>query len=69
MAKPKLSTPLPKSLWAIVDGLGRYRYCNGLGIPELFKNRWEANNQNTHGQNGDRVIKVTLYHPVNNFRK
>jgi hypothetical protein len=67
--RKKLPAPLPKSFWTIVDPAGHYRIIDGFGIPELFKTRWEATNQNIGVKNGDRVIKVTLYHPINNFKR
>lgn len=65
----KLLAPKPRSFWTIISPDGAYLYHDRNGIPELFALRREAESQNLGRLNGDRVIKVTLYHPINNFRR
>lgn len=66
MKKP---TPKPKTFWSIVNRDRQYRYGSLEGIPELFLRRYEAEHQNVDALNGDRVIKVNLYHPISNFQR
>lgn len=63
----KKPTPKPRSFWTVIDPAGFYRFTDRCGIPELFTLRHEAVSQNIGQLNGDRVIKVTLHYPVNNF--